>query len=68
MYIPNWFTRLRVALHGMRIFICIGGVDVGADLSSSTQFSCKKELLQGHTFGPWKSNESDLQFMAYRCD
>ena len=41
-------------LHDHDSSICIGEVDVGADLSRSTHCSCIAELAQGQTFGPWE--------------
>ena len=38
------------------VSICIGEVDVGADLSRLTHCLCLAELAQGQTFGPWESN------------
>ena len=46
----------RDMLHDHDSSICIGEVDVGADLSRSTHCSCLAELAQGQTFGPWESN------------
>ena len=43
-------------LHVHDSSICIGEVDVGADLSRSTHFLCLAKLAQGQTFGPWESN------------
>ena len=43
-------------LHDHDSPICIGEVDVGADLSKSTHCLCLAELAEGQTFGPWESN------------